>query len=238
MITESRSEAGREVGASRPAASAAPRVAAASAPARSASPAAPRVAASTPAASEPRRVAAAPSAATGTGTGQALGRRRPGAGAARGPAGRRRLGRGPALRRPGRRLRRRRCRARDAPESREARPQDLHPGGADGVGQPDPGAHRPVHLPRRRRCGARQGLGRRPDGRGPDAIADRGMARARLGGPRDAGGDRVLGAGRPLARLHLRAAVARRLVLRLFRGPLAPALGGGRAADRRSRARS
>jgi len=64
VITESRGEAGHEVGASRPAASAPPRVAAASAPARSASPAAPRVAASPPPASEPRRVAAAPSAAT------------------------------------------------------------------------------------------------------------------------------------------------------------------------------
>jgi len=59
MITESRSDAGREVAAPRPAASAAPRVAAASTPARSASSPAPRVAASTPAASEPRRVAAA-----------------------------------------------------------------------------------------------------------------------------------------------------------------------------------
>ena len=59
MITESRSDAGREVAAPRPAASAAPRVAAASTPARSASSAAPRLAASTPAASEPRRVAAA-----------------------------------------------------------------------------------------------------------------------------------------------------------------------------------
>ena len=59
MITESRSDAGREVAAPRPAASAAPRVAAASTPARAASSAAPRVAASTPAASEPRRVAAA-----------------------------------------------------------------------------------------------------------------------------------------------------------------------------------
>jgi len=64
MITESRGEAGREVGASRPAASAAPHVATASAPARSASPAATKVAASTPAASEPRRMAAAPAAAT------------------------------------------------------------------------------------------------------------------------------------------------------------------------------
>ena len=64
VITESRSEAGREVGESRPAASAAPRTAAASAPARSASPAAPKVAAaSSAAAAEPHRVAAAPSAA-------------------------------------------------------------------------------------------------------------------------------------------------------------------------------
>jgi len=59
VITESRSDAGREVSTPRPAASAAPRVAAASTPARSASSPAPRVAASTPAAPEPRRVAAA-----------------------------------------------------------------------------------------------------------------------------------------------------------------------------------
>ena len=64
VITESRNDAGREVAAPRPTASAPARVAAAaSTPTRAASSAAPppatRVAASTPAASEPRRVAAA-----------------------------------------------------------------------------------------------------------------------------------------------------------------------------------
>ena len=56
------------------------------------------------------------------------------------------LGRGAALRRPGRRLRRRRGGARDAPEGREARPEDLYPGGADVGRQPHPGAHRPVRA--------------------------------------------------------------------------------------------
>ena len=68
VITESRSDVGREVAAARPTASAPARVAAASTPSRTASAPAPapaaRVAASTPPASEPRRVAtAAPASA-------------------------------------------------------------------------------------------------------------------------------------------------------------------------------
>jgi DedD protein len=61
MITESRSEAGREIAPPPAADSTAPRAQAASAPARAAASAPVRVAASTPVALEPRRVAAAAS---------------------------------------------------------------------------------------------------------------------------------------------------------------------------------